>query len=139
MADERLSPSESVPLALEARLVFQVSPQMMSEFARISGDYAPMHTDESFAKSKGYRGPIVYGGLLVSLIMQIVSARLMGSQSVCGQLEIQFPSPLYTGESATLIAGISHFSEASRAAKIRIRILTEDRVIAEGSVTACLK
>jgi len=106
----------------------------MMAFADISGDRHPLHLDGGYAVSRGYEGPVVYGGLLIAQVSRLIGAEMAVAHCVWNSLRVDFRSPLYQGETAVLTAEVVVFSEAVNAAKLKFVIATADRVIATGSV-----
>src|SRR5262245_55761275 len=58
---------EDLHVGLSAELVREVSAADVLEFARLSGDRNPLHTDPAYAASTNYGRPIVHGAFQVSL------------------------------------------------------------------------
>ena len=54
----------------------------LRQFAELSGDFNPLHTDDAFARSKGFRGRVVYGALIIAKISELIGMRLPGKNSV---------------------------------------------------------
>ena len=44
--------------------VYHVTPVVYDSFQRCSEDMNPLHTDESFAREKGFPGCVMYGNIL---------------------------------------------------------------------------
>lgn len=112
--------------------VFQITDADMRAFGQLSGDWNPMHVDASFAAAKGYRGPIVYGGLLVAKISGLLGMNLPGRNGIWCSVRLEFNSPLYVGEEARLCGQVMQFSTATGLAVIRLDITVGDRAVARG-------
>lgn len=106
----------------------------MDAFCALSGDANPLHRDPGFARDAGFHGAVVYGALLVAKISELIGMRLPGTGGVWAGLKMDFRNPLYVGETARLQAEIDHRSEAARMISLKLRIDTDDRCIATGSV-----
>lgn len=119
-----------------ARHSFVVSDSDMETFASLSGDRNPLHCDDTFARSKGFAGRVVYGALLVARISQVIGMELPGRDAVWTGLEIQFVSPLMLGEAAEIEATVARISPAVRALELTLRIHSGGRVIARGKASA---
>ena len=57
---------------------FVVSEAEQSSFAVLSGDFNPLHLDSDFAQARGLAGSVVYGGLIVAKVSQVIGMRLPG-------------------------------------------------------------
>ena len=65
------------------------------EFARITGDYNPIHIDEDYAKQTVFGKPIVHGILCTGLISSVIAGHLPGSGSIYLGQELKFLSPVF--------------------------------------------
>lgn len=97
-----------------------IDEQQMRSFAVLSGDFNPLHTDDDFARAKGFEGRVVYGGLLVAKISEIIGMRLPGRNSVWASLSLEFLKPLYVGESAELEAEVASRSESTGLVELKL-------------------
>ena len=61
-------------------MAIPVSQAMSDAFAELSGDNAPLHTDEDFATGSGFEGRLVHGALVFSLLSRMVGTRFPGPQ-----------------------------------------------------------
>jgi acyl dehydratase len=117
------------------RLSFAVTNADMAAFAAISGDHNPLHCDDTFAKSKGFPGRVVYGALLVAKISQLIGMELPGRDAVWSSLNIQFAAPLFVGQAAEIEATLARVSTAVRALDLTLRIQSGDKLIARGKAS----
>jgi acyl dehydratase len=123
--------TESVP--------FLITASDMADFAKLSDDQNPLHINPGFAHSKGFEGPVVFGGLLVAQISKMLGMNLPGENSMWVGLNINFRNPLYVDTSATLSVEVKHFSEATGIVTLKFKIETSTQVIATGSAESLLK
>lgn len=128
----------SLPIASEqpATAAFCISQAEMTTFRALSGDENPLHYDDAFARERGFRAPVVYGGLIIAKVSQILGNKLPGPNGIWSNLKIDFRQPLYVGESAEIEARPGHVSEATGSITIKIRVLSDDRLIATASALA---
>ena len=98
---------------LSRRFEFVVTDQMMKNFSNISGDFNPLHINNEYAKLKGFDGVVVYGGLLISQISQIIGMHLPGDNSLWNGLSVNFIKPLMVGQKAIIEAIVVHVSKAT--------------------------
>lgn len=117
---------------------FAVTEKEMEMFANLSGDLNPMHWNSAFSESRGFRGIVVYGGLLLAQLSRLVGMELPGRDAVWNRADIKFRSPLYVGEAAFLEAVIAHRSEATRTIEVKFDISVQGRLIANGVVGVTL-
>ena len=75
-------------------------------FARISGDWNPLHFDAEFAGSTRLGGLVVQGGLTTGLFNALVAMEMPGSGSVFLRQEWDYPAPVYVGDTVTAEAEV---------------------------------
>ncbi|MBI2236375.1 MAG: (R)-hydratase [Magnetospirillum sp.] len=121
-----------------ARLPFRVSAEDMDAFARLSGDFNPLHTDDAFARASGFAGRVVYGGLLVAQVSRLLGMELPGRDGVWIGLKMDFRAPLFIDEAADLEAIVDRVSEAVALVRLKLSIRAGERLIATGSAESTL-
>jgi acyl dehydratase len=123
---------EALDVGMEVKIPFTVSAEDMETFARLSGDRSRIHMDGGFARSRGFREPVVYGALTVAKLSYVVGMRLPGDLGLATNWKIDFNRPLYVGDEATLSATLTHKSESTHTVKIKFNVIVEGQVIASG-------
>ncbi len=73
-----------------------VTEEKVRAFARLSGDYNPIHFDAQFARTQGFEAPIVHGGLVVSFVSALVGTKLPGPGSLAISMDLKFRKEVYT-------------------------------------------
>jgi acyl dehydratase len=120
---------------LQLEFSFSVSAEMMSTFANLSGDHHPVHVDDAYAQSRGFKGRLVYGGLLVAQVSRLVGKELPIEHCFETRLEINFCEPLYVGEVAKFCASVATISDSVGIVLLKFIINSSDnRKIARGKV-----
>lgn len=74
-------------------------------YAALTGERHPVHMDEAFARSAGFRGRIAHGLFSLALIEGLKSATGLFERSVTASLgwdKVQFKAPLYPGDEVYL-------------------------------------
>ena len=118
--------------------VYKVSPEVYDSFQRCSHDMNPLHTNESFAKEKGFLGCVMYGNILNAFISHFVGMLLPTPHVIIQSQDISFHNPLYLNDEIFLQAKIDNVSEAVNIIKYKIKFYktyeTNKQLIAKGHV-----
>ena len=117
---------------------FCVSSEQMSRFAELSGDRNPLHSDSSFAAAHGFRGEVVFGGMLLAMISRLLGNHLPGPGSIWHSVTMDFRSPLYVNEQANLSGTVSYVNEELGLLRLALKIESAGRLVAEGTAQAGL-
>jgi 3-hydroxybutyryl-CoA dehydratase len=115
---------------------FQVSEKDLAAFRELSGDNNPLHLDDTYAKTSGFEGRIVYGGLLIAVISRLLGTQVPGPGCLWHTLSLRFLKPLYVKQSALLKATVTYCNMDLQVLRLSISILRGADLIADGSVQA---
>lgn len=85
----------------KARRSLTLTQQHVEAFARLTGDYNPLHFDADFAKRTRFGGLVVQGGLTTGLLHALVAMDLPGPGSVFLSQNWKFTAPVYIGDTIT--------------------------------------
>lgn len=113
---------------------FVVTTRDMELFQELSGDRSRIHVDPEYARGRGYRDKIVYGGIMLAQLSKLLGSDIPGDLGVSAHWSIDYRSALYVGEEAELALEVQHVSPATGLLQGAYLIRTEDRVIATGKV-----
>ena len=94
----------------------------VKSFAELTGDYNPLHFDESFAKATRFGGLVVQGGLTTGLLHALVAMDLPGPGSVFLSQQWKFTAPVYIGDTITAKAEVMSVHAAKPVTQLRIGV-----------------
>lgn len=103
---------ELVEKSQAIEVTYHVTPEVYFGFQRISSDYNPLHTDEAFAKSKGFPERVMYGNILNGFVSHFVGMALPSRDVMIQTQDIQFRKPVYLNDEILLKSSIEEVSEA---------------------------
>lgn len=104
-----------------------VTGEMLEQFGLITGDFNPLHTDESFARQKGYEGKVVYGMLTASFLSALAGMYLPGERSLIHRVEVEFPKPVYVGDILTVTGRITDMNETFRIFEMKVTVTNQQQ------------
>jgi len=73
---------ENIELGTKEKFEVTVTEETINEFARISGDYNPLHMDENYASSTKFERRVCHGMLLASFFSRLIGMYLPGKNSL---------------------------------------------------------
>lgn len=121
-----------------ASVSFTVTAQHMRQFAELSGDFNPLHTDAAFAARKGHPGPVVYGALLIAKVSQLIGMQLPGRDSTWASLNLDFKRPLYVGQPAEVEGTVTSVHSATGMVELGLVLRSQGKVLAKGKAEVVL-
>lgn len=106
----------------------QITTDMEDSFRKITGDYNPLHIDDSYAKQIGdYKQHVSFGMLTASLYSTIAGMYLPGKYSLIHSMEIKFLKPVYMGDVLTVIGTVAEKQENLQLLRLKVRIENQNR------------
>ena len=108
----------------------------MDEFAKLSGDYNPVHTDPNFAKDKGFDGVLVYGLLLSSQMSRLIGQELPDQNAILTSIQMDFIFPCHPCDCLIFCADLIHKSDATNTLEFKCHISRGEKILCKGLVGA---
>lgn len=96
--------------------------EMMDAYARLSGDFNPLHVDPEYAKAQGFPAQVVFGLMTSSLYSQLVGMFLPGKFALLQGIDIDFTAPAFPGETLSVEGEVIYLNEAFHRFEIKARI-----------------
>ena len=121
-----------------AAVDFSITLEQMRQFAELSGDFNPLHTDDAFAREKGFDGRVVYGALLVAQVSRLIGMELPGRDGVWASVSLDFRKPLYVGQMAQAEGVVDDVSAATGMVRLRLTVRAASKVLAKGNAEVVL-
>lgn len=109
---------------------FTVTPEVYQQFQLCSNDRNPLHTNEDFAKSKGFNGKVMHGNILNAFLSFFIGECLPTKNVIIHSQEITFNNPVYINEKLEFEARIVEIFEAVNAIEFKYKFIKPDGKIA---------
>lgn len=103
-----------------------ITEKMQDTFRELTGDINPMHTDEDFAHAGGYQDRLVYGMLTASFLSTLVGVYLPGKNCLFHECDVQWPRPVYIGDTLVITGKIEDVSDTLNMVTIKAVIKNQD-------------
>ena len=102
-------------------------------FADLTGDYNPLHFDESFTAKTKFKRLVVQGGLTTGLLHALVAMDMPGPGTVFLSQNWKFTAPVFIGDTITAEAEILSIHESKPVTQLRIKVTREgEETVLEG-------
>ena len=106
----------------KARRTLTLTVEHVAAYARLTGDYNPLHFDEAFASRTRFKTLVVQGGLTTGLLHALVAMDLPGPGTVFLSQNWKFTAPVYIGDTITADAEVLSVHETKPVCQLRIRV-----------------
>jgi 3-hydroxybutyryl-CoA dehydratase len=111
---------EEIEVGQSADFTKNISDEDVKLFAKITGDFNPVHLDEVAASKSQFGGRIAHGMLTAGLISAAIAGKLPGPGSVYLSQSLRFTAPVRIGDTVTATIRVIELVPAKR----RIRLST---------------
>ncbi len=94
-------------------------------FADLTGDYNPLHFDESFTAKTKFKRLVVQGGLTTGLLHSLVAMDMPGPGTVFLSQNWKFTAPVFIGDTVTAEAEILSIHQSKPVTQLKIKVTRE--------------
>ena len=130
MNDELLEYTfDEIEVGLKKEFQIKITESLVNDFAKISGDYSPIHMDENYAKKTTFQKRVVHGMLLASFLSRMDGMYLPGRHALYFSQSLEFREPCFLGDKITVISKVIDKSESTRIIKLESKIINQDNKI----------
>jgi acyl dehydratase len=95
-------------------------------FAQLSGDYNPLHFDESFVAKTKFKRLVVQGGLTTGLLHALVAMDMPGPGTVFLSQNWKFTAPVFIDDTITAEAEVLSVHETKPVTQLKIKVIRQD-------------
>ena len=94
-------------------------------FGRLSGDTNPIHLDEAYAQMTRFKGRIIHGALVVSLISTVLGTTLPGPGAIYLNQTVSFRAPARANQRLTAKVRVTAWNEVKGRITIAGEVITD--------------
>ena len=126
---------EEIELGLTASFSKIITEEDMASFLRLTGDLNPLHNDEKYAKSHNFKGRVVYGMLISSLLSTLAGVYLPGKNSLILSVDTNFVKPSFIGDNIKIKGEVVDKKDFANLIKVLYSITNQnEEVISKGNM-----
>ncbi len=112
----------SVAVGQMARRGLTLTPEHVATYAKLTGDYNPLHFDPEFVARTRFGKLVVQGGLTTGLLHALVAMDLPGPGTVFLSQNWKFTAPVYIGDTITAEARVVSVHETKPVCQLAIAV-----------------
>ena len=129
---------DEIEIGLTKQFQITITETMVDDFAKLSGDFNPLHTDSEYAVSSGFHGRVCHGMLLGSFFSRLIGMYLPGKHALHFSQSLKFVNPCIINEKIIVKGEVLDKSAASKIITIKTTIINESKKIVVGGI-ACVR
>jgi len=117
---------ERFDIGESAEITKEVSEEDIVFFAKITGDYNPVHVDVEFATKSRFKGRIAHGILGAGLISAVLGTKLPGPGCIYLSQYLRFVRPIRVGDMVTATVEVTDWNPAKRVIRLNTRCFNQE-------------
>jgi acyl dehydratase len=95
---------------------------LIDDFAKISGDYNPLHMNDEYASNTSFEKRICHGMLLASFFSKLIGMYLPGKNALYFSQSLQFKSPCFINDEIFVEGEVLDKSNSTRIITVKTTI-----------------
>ena len=117
---------DDLSVGMAAQFRRKIDGEIISGFAKVSGDVNPLHIDADYARRSGFKDQVAHGILCSSLFSELVGVHLPGENCLLTDISVVFSKPVFINDEVTVDGSITQLSPAFKSAKIDATITNQN-------------
>ena len=93
---------EDLFIGQKANFLKKIDETLVNDFAKISGDFNPLHMNKEYASTTNFGKRVCHGMLLTSFFSQLVGMYLPGKNSLYFSQTLNFRNPCFIDDTITI-------------------------------------
>ena len=128
---------DEIVVGQRATMSVRLTPELIDAFAKLTGDFNPMHTSDEFARERGFPNRLAHGLLTAAFFSTICGMLLPGRDCLLQNTRFDFRKPVPAGTPLKLEAVVVQKIDAVRAIVLEITARNAaDEVVVSGKIQA---
>jgi 3-hydroxybutyryl-CoA dehydratase len=105
----------------------------INDFARVTGDFNPVHLDQTYAEKTIFKGRIAHGLLSVGFLSTVLGNILPGHGTIYLSQEIRFLAPVRIGDTINARVEVIELVQEKNRAKFKTTCMNQDgKMVVDG-------
>ena len=113
---------EQIKIGQTVEFAEKITQTRLDDFAKLSGDYNPLHMDANYATSTRFAKQVCHGMLLASFFSKLVGMYMPGKNALYFSQTLSFQAPCYSGDEVTIRGEVTAKSDSTRMITIKTLI-----------------
>lgn len=115
--------------------VFIIKRETYEGFIDVFKDHNPLHTNQGFAREKGFMDVVMHGNILNGFLSFFIGEKLPTKNVIIHSQEIQFKNPVYLNDELQFNAEIIGVYESVNAVEFKYNFKNKDtKIVAKGKI-----
>ena len=117
---------KNIAIGQQASRSMKLTSEHVKNFAKLSGDFNPLHFDEDFVSKTKFKKLVVQGGLTTGLLHALVAMDMPGPGTVFLSQNWKFTAPVFIGDTITAQAEVKSIHSSKPVTQLGIKVIRQD-------------
>ena len=117
---------DEIEIGLTKQFQITITESIVDNFAKLTGDFSPIHMDEDYASTTTFQKRVVHGMLLASFLSKIDGMYLPGKHALYFSQSLDFRHPCFLGDTITISSVVIDKSSSTKILKIESKITNQE-------------
>jgi len=113
----------------KATRTITVTPEHVTRYAELTGDYNPLHFDEAFTARTRFGRLVAQGGITTGVLHALVASELPGPGSVFLSQHWDFIAPVFIGDTITGEVEVLKVHSSKPVTQLAVKVRREDGTV----------
>ena len=116
---------DEVKIGFKKNFEVIITEPMLTDFAKLSGDYNPLHMNEEYASSTSFKKQVCSGMFLATFFSRLIGMYLPGKHALYFSQSLNFVNPCFVGDKITIEGEVIDKSIATKIITLKTTIMNE--------------
>ena len=112
-----------IEIGFKKNFEITITESMLNDFAKLSGDYNPLHMNEEYASSTSFKKRVCSGMFLATFFSRLVGMYLPGKHALYFSQSLNFVNPCFIGDIITVEGEVIDKSIATKIITLKTTII----------------
>lgn len=109
------------------------------DFARLSGDYNPIHVDELFASKSIFKKKVAHGMYIASFFSKILGDKKYGYSGIYLNQKLNFLNPVFINETVNIVVILTKYNNIKSIMTFKTICMVNEKIIIDGTAEIYVK
>jgi len=131
---------DSIKIGQIEQFAVNIDKAILNDFAKLSGDYNPLHMDDSYAKSTKFGKRVCHGMLLASYLSRLIGMHLPGKNALYFSQTLNFRLPCFVGDRIVIKGEVTEKHETTKTITLKTTITNQiGKCLVDGSAKVIVR
>lgn len=117
----------------------EITESVISDFAQLTGDHHPLHTNKEYAIANGFENIMAHGQLITSFSSTLIGMKLPGENAIIMSQSFKYKRPAYAGTLLNIKGVVTSVDLRFSFIIVKIIVTNGEENIAEGKYTVQIR